>query len=99
MWEAELANSCGFAPVGLPAVAKALGVGRFSAGSFSESVRVFDPDRLKPVIAELAGQLAPYPRDPRLGELEHVLTLVDGTVLPALARLAKQAVGGDATVS
>ncbi|HEV7688729.1 MAG TPA: IS4 family transposase [Acidimicrobiia bacterium] len=80
--------------VGLPAVAKALGVRRFSAGSFSESVRVFDPDRLKPVIAELAGQLAPYARDPRLADLDHVLTLVDGTVLPALARLARAACPG-----
>jgi hypothetical protein len=77
--------------MGLPRVAKALGVKRFSAGSFSESVRVFDPEQLKPIIQELAGQLVPYPADPRLGELKHVLTLVDGTVLAALARLARAA--------
>jgi hypothetical protein len=79
--------------VGLPNVAKALGVKRFSAGSFSESVRVFKPEQLKPIIAELAAELRPYARDPRLGELKHVLTLVDGTVLTALTRLAKAAVG------
>jgi hypothetical protein len=82
--------------VGLPKVAKALGVGRFSAGSFSESVRVFDPQRLKPIITELAGQLTPYAKDPRLSELKQTLTLVDGTVLAALPRLARAAAGADA---
>ena len=82
--------------VGLPKVAKALGVKRFSAGSFSESVRLFDPEQLKPIIAELAGQLTPGPKDPRLAELKHALTLVDGTVLTALTRLAKAAVGAEA---
>src|SRR2546428_8096231 len=82
--------------VSLPAVAKAVGVERFSAGSFSESVRAFDPEQLKPIIAELAGELAPCPCDPRLAELEHVLTLVDGTVLRGLGRLAKLACGADA---
>lgn len=79
--------------VGLPNVAKALGVKRFSAGSFSESVRLFEPGRLKPIVAELAGALAPQPKDPRLAEFKHALTLVDGTVLTALTRLAKAAVG------
>jgi hypothetical protein len=79
--------------VGLPKVARALGGKRFSAGSFSESVRVFEPEQLQPIIAELAGELTPYARDPRLGELQHVLRLVDGTVLTALTRLAKAAVG------
>jgi Transposase DDE domain len=82
--------------VGLPNVARALGVKRFSAGSFSESVRVFEPQRLKPVIAELAGQLTPYAKDPRLAELKATLTLVDGTVLAALPRLARAAAGADA---
>ena len=89
--------------VGLKSVAKALGVGRFSAGSFSESVRVFEPERLKPVIAELAGELRPLSQDPRLQgrqdlqelqELKLALTLVDGTVLTALPRLARAAAAG-----
>ena len=76
----------------LPKVAKALGVKRFSAGSFSESVRVFDPERLKPIISELAGQLTPQ-RDPRLKELKQALTLVDGTVIRGLTQLGRAAGG------
>lgn len=79
--------------LGLKNVAKALGVKRFSSGSFSESVRVFEPELLKPIIAELAGQLPPASGDPRLASLEHALTLVDGTVLTALQRLTRAAVG------
>src|SRR2546423_1470911 len=47
-------------------VAEQLGVGRFSLGSFSESARVFEPEGLKAVIAELAGGLKPLQSDPRL---------------------------------
>ena len=79
--------------VGLPKVARTLGVGRFSAGSFSESVRNFDPQLLKPVISELAGQLTATNQDPRLAELKHALTLVDGTVIRGLTQLAKAAGG------
>ena len=85
---------------GLSNVAKALGVKRFSLGSFSEAPAVFDPDRLKPVIAELSGQLKGLPspaHDPRLKDpgrdLKHVATLVDSTVLTALTRLARFAAG------
>jgi hypothetical protein len=83
--------------IGLPQVAKALGVRRFSAGSFSESVRVFEPERLKPIIEELTGQLPSLVQDKRLDDLDHVLTLVDGTVLPLIARLARSVcgIGGD----
>lgn len=79
--------------VGLPQVAKTLGVKRLSAGSFSESVRVFDPEQLKPIIKELTGQLPSYPQDKQLDDLQHVLTLVDGTVLTALATMARRACG------
>jgi len=81
---------------GLENVAKTLGVKRFSLGSFSEAPRAFDPERLKPVIEELAGRLHPTHDDPRLGGLKHALTLVDSTVLTALARLARSAAGLDA---
>lgn len=80
--------------VGLKSVAKALGVKRFSDGSFSESPRVFEPELLKEVIAELAGQLRPLPQDPRLEDLKLAATLVDGTVLTALPRLARAACQG-----
>ena len=82
--------------VGLARVAKALGIGRFSLGSFSESVRVFDPQQLKPIVAELAADLEPDSKDPRLAELKTALTLVDGTVLRGLSRLAKASAGADA---
>ena len=83
--------------VGLPRVAKALGlgVGRFSLGSFSEAPVVFDPQRLREVIAELGRDLRRVlPQHPRLADLKYALTLVDGTVLTALTRLAKSAVAG-----
>jgi hypothetical protein len=77
--------------LGLDIVAKALGVKRFSLGSFSESVRVFDPQNLKAIIQELAGQLTPLGRDPRLAQLKHALTLVDSSVLQGLCRLTSAA--------
>jgi hypothetical protein len=54
----------------LDKVSEQLGVKRFSLGSFSESVRAFDPGKLKAVVQQLAGdlegQLAPVGADPRL---------------------------------
>lgn len=82
--------------MGLSAVAKAVGVKRFSLGSFSESVRVFGPDLLKGVVEELARDPGPVPgRDPRLSERRTVVTLADGTVLAAPPRLARAAAGVD----
>lgn len=77
--------------VGLKRVAKALGIKRFSLGSFSEAPRIFEPELLREVIAELAGEVRALPQDPRLGDVKHALTLVDGTVLAALPRLARAA--------
>jgi len=77
--------------LGLAHVAKALNVRRFSVGSFSESSAVFDPSHLKKIIDELAGELIPLSKDPRLSELKHALTLVDSTVLEGLCRLANAA--------
>jgi Transposase DDE domain len=75
----------------LPRVAKMLGIKRFSAGSFSESVRVFNPENLKPIIDELGGELKSLGKDPRLSELKHALTLVDGSILKGLSRLSNAA--------
>lgn len=80
---------------GLKNVAKALGVKRFSLGSFSEAPRVFEPEQLKPVIEELAGQVRPLSQDPRLDQVKHAITLVDGTVLRGLTRLARSAAGAE----
>ena len=76
-------------------VSRRLGVKRFSLGSFSESVRLFDPRRLKEVVRQLCGDLAalnPVGRDPRLkglADLGHALTAVDGTVLDSIATVAE----------
>lgn len=70
-------------------VQRLLGCGRASLGSLSESVRVFDPELLQDIISELAADLQPHARDPRLAELRQTITLVDGTLLPALTRIAE----------
>jgi hypothetical protein len=73
-------------------VFKALGIRPFSLGSFSEAPAVFEPERLKTVIEELAGELRPLAADPRLSQIKDALTLVDGTVLAGLTGLANAAV-------
>jgi len=73
----------------LKKVQKKLGCPRASLGSLSESVRVFDPERLQEIIAELGGQLEPLGRDPRLKDVRHTVTLVDATLLAALPSMAE----------
>ena len=73
----------------LKKVQRLLGCGRASLGSLSEAVRVFDPELLQEIIAELSAELTPHARDPRLAELAQTITLVDGTLLPALTRVAE----------
>jgi hypothetical protein len=73
----------------LERVQRKLGCKRASIGSLSEAMGLFDPDRLLPIIAELNAQLAPVARDPRLRDLKHLVTIVDGTLLKALPRVAE----------
>jgi hypothetical protein len=64
-----------------------LGVPRTSTGALSEAATVFDAELLQGVIAELAGRAAPAagPRErAALGDL----IAVDGSLLPALPRMA-----------
>jgi hypothetical protein len=70
-------------------VQKKLGCPRTSLGSLSESVSVFDPDRLKEIIAELGEQLEPLGRDPRLKDVSGTITLVDSTLLSILPHLTE----------
>jgi hypothetical protein len=71
-------------------VAEQLGVKRFSLGSFSESVRAFDPGKLRAVVDRLAAELRPVNADPRLAtHLDHALTIADGTVLDALSTVTR----------
>jgi len=72
-------------------VQRKLGCQRASLGSLSESSDVFQPERLKEIIAELGDQLRPIARDPRLKDVQHTLTLVDGTLLKALPVLVQAA--------
>lgn len=76
----------------LPKIRRKLGVGRVSLGSFSEAAQVFDASLLEPVIEQLSAQVGAreaLPHDARLGQLGAVLTLVDGTHLSSLSRLAR----------
>jgi hypothetical protein len=70
-------------------VQKILGCARTSLGSLSESARVFEPQLLLGTIGELAEELKPIGRDPRLAEIKHVIRLVDGSLLKALPRLTE----------
>jgi len=72
----------------LPKVCRKLGIKRFSLGSFSESVQVFEPELLKQVIAELVADAKKLVVTPELARLKHLLTIVDGTLLATLPKLA-----------
>lgn len=71
----------------LAKVQKKLGCPRAALGSFSEAATVFDPERLKEIVAELGAELQPLGRDPRLRNVPGALVAVDGTLLSALPRL------------
>jgi hypothetical protein len=60
----------------------------FSRSALSEAPKVFDPELLREVIAELGKELIPLSSDPRLADIKQTITLVDGTLLKALPRLA-----------
>lgn len=72
-------------------VQRKLGCLRASLGSLSEATEVFEPERLKEIIAELGEQLQPLANDPRLNDVRHVVTLVDGTLLKGLPVLVRAA--------
>ncbi len=72
---------------GLEKVAKTLGVGPTSLGALSEAAGVFDPRLLRGVLVELTRRLGH--RLPRAESKAFAkLTAVDGTLLPALPRMA-----------
>ncbi|MEZ6035439.1 MAG: IS4 family transposase [Planctomycetaceae bacterium] len=64
-----------------------LGCARASLGSLSEATTVFDAERLKEIIGELGQQLQPLAQDKRLQNIDHTITLVDGTLIAALPRI------------
>ena len=71
----------------LAKVQKALGCARTSVGALSEAARVFDPALLEGVITELAERVAPAAPPPEWAALKD-LVAVDGSLLPALPRMA-----------
>ena len=72
-------------------VQRKLGCPRAALGSLSESTQVFEPERLKEIIAELGEQLQPIARDTRLRDVQQAVTLVDGTLLRGLPVLVQAA--------
>lgn len=72
---------------GFRKVQRELGVAKTSLGSLSEAARVFDAQLLQAMIRELADQLAPLQQGPEAQAFK-TLTAVDGSLLPALPKMA-----------
>jgi len=64
-----------------------LGIERSSLGSLSEAARVFDADGLRSILQELAARAVPLTTG-REAEALAGLTAVDGSIFPALSRMA-----------
>ena len=71
-------------------VQRKLGCLRTSLGSLSEATDVFDPERLREIIGELAEQTQPV-RNVAGKEVQQLLTAVDGSVVQTLATVAQAA--------
>ena len=70
---------------------KQLGCSRVSLGSLAEATEVFDPEPVKHIARDLAGQLQPLARQRPLDEVKHLVTAVDGTGVLTLSRLVQAA--------
>lgn len=66
-----------------------LGINKTALGSLSEAATVFDPILLTEIIGELGDQLRPMHHDTRLTDIRRTITLVDGTLLPALPTIVE----------
>jgi hypothetical protein len=74
----------------LKQIKKKLGCSEASLGSLSESLRVFDPERLVEIVQELLGKLPDSPAaDERLKSLGRIPTAVDGTLLRQLPQITQ----------
>lgn len=74
----------------LPSVRKKLNCDTTSLGSLSEAMHVFDPTLLVEIIQDLLGQIPNSPTaDPRLKQLRHVPTAVDGSLLLQLPQITQ----------
>lgn len=73
----------------LKKVQRLLDCPRASLGSLSEAARVFDADLLRGVIGELVEKLPPIRHNTSFDEIKGILTLVDGSLLPALPKIVE----------
>lgn len=71
----------------LKKVQRLLGCPRASLGSLSEAAYVFDPDLLVGIIGDLVQRLPPLQRNTPFDDIKGILTLVDGSLLPALPKI------------
>ncbi len=72
----------------LKKVQRKLGCSRAALGSLSETIEVFEPERLQEIIGELAEQLKPI-QNIGQGHVDHVLTAVDGTIVKTLSTIVE----------
>lgn len=82
----------------LTKIQQKLGNRKASLGSLSESSRLFDSQRLKAIISQLAGSIQSRKLDPKVAQFAESLVAVDGSVVNALpsimaASLLKQTTG------
>jgi hypothetical protein len=74
----------------LATVRRKLGCSQASLGSLSEAMHLFNPELMVPIIEELLGRIPQSPAaDPRLKELAHVPTAVDGSFLLRLPQITQ----------
>jgi hypothetical protein len=73
----------------LKKVQRILGCPRAALGSLSEAASVFDADLLRGIIGELVDQLAPISQTTEFKDLAGIITLVDGSLLPALPKITE----------
>jgi hypothetical protein len=71
----------------LDKVQRLFGCSRVSRGSLSEAGQVFDPERLHEIVGQIAAQAIPLVQG-REAEALRGLTAVDGSLLPALPKMA-----------
>jgi len=71
-------------------VQRKLGCGRASLGSLSEATDVFDPERLREIIGELAAEVRPK-QGVAGAHLDQLLVAVDGSVVQTLSTIAEAA--------
>ena len=72
----------------LKKVQKKLGCPRASLGSLSEATRVFDSNLIQEIVENLSSKLQPVTRQNKFTDINGILTAVDGTLIPALSKMA-----------